>query len=91
MERSYGSVELVSWWVPLAFVGAGIAGIAIALSLTSGRDGTRSRPSGAVPHGGRRRSRYEEDNELRWNPAAFVAVLGLVALLLLIAIVVEAA
>jgi hypothetical protein len=91
MERSYGSVELVSWWVPLAFVGAGIAGIAIALSLTSGRDGTRSQPSRAVPDSGRRRSRYEEDNELRWNPAAFVAALGLVALVVLIAIVVEAA
>jgi hypothetical protein len=81
----------MSWWVPLAFVGAGIAGIVIALSLTAGRHGTRSQPTQAVPHGGRRRSRYEEDNELRWNPGAFVAALGLVGVIVLIAIIVEAA
>jgi len=27
----------MSWWVPLAFIAAGLAGVAIALSLTAGR------------------------------------------------------
>ena len=82
----------MSWWVPLAFIGAGIVGLAIALSLASGRQRSSSPPPQAVQqHGGRPRSRYEEDNELRWNPAAFVAALALIGLLVLIAVVVEAA
>ena len=82
----------MSWWVPLAFIGAGIVGVAIALSLSSGRQRASSQPPEAVPqHGGRRRSRYEEDNELRWNPAAFVAAIALIGLLVLVAVVAEAA
>jgi hypothetical protein len=82
----------MSWWVPLAFIGAGIVGIAIALSLASGRKRTAAHPQEAVSHhGGRRRSRYEEDNELRWNPGAFVAAIALVGAVVLIAILIEAA
>lgn len=80
----------MSWWVPFAFIGAALAGLAIALSLTAGRP--RSDPAAAEPvhgHGGRRKSRYRQDNDLVWNPGAFVTAIGLVGLLVLIAVLIE--
>jgi hypothetical protein len=81
----------VSWWVPFAFVGAAIVGIVIAFSLTAGR----SRPGATVDellpeaHGARRKSRYEQDNELVWNKGAFFALAALIGLLVLIAVLTE--
>jgi hypothetical protein len=80
----------MSWWVPFAFVGAAIVGVVIALSLTAGRPRGRAAAEEVLPeHGGRPRSRYEEDNALVWNPGAFVAAAGLVGLLVLIAVLIE--
>ena len=82
----------MSWWVPFAFVAAGLAGVAIALSLTAGRP--RSDPAAeadAHGHGGRRKSRYRQDNDLVWNPGAFVAAAGLIGVVVLIGVLMEVA
>jgi hypothetical protein len=80
--------------MPLAFVAAGLAGIGIALSLTAGRP--RSDPAAepvvdAHGHGGRRKSRYRQDNELVWNPGAFIAAAAIVGLFVLIGVLMEVA
>jgi hypothetical protein len=80
----------MSWWVPFAFIGAAILGILIAYSLTAGRSRAGAEEQLVEPHSGRKRSRYEEDNELVWNPSAFVAAAGLIGLLVLIAVLIEA-
>jgi hypothetical protein len=80
----------VSWWVPLAFVAAGLAGLLIAWSLTAGRP--RSDPA-AQPvhgHGAPRKSRYRQDNDLVWNPVAFITAFGLIGVLVLIAVLMKA-
>lgn len=80
----------MSWWVPLAFVGAALAGLLIAWSLTAGRP--RSDPA-AQPvhgHGAPPKSRYHQDNDLVWNPGAFVTAVGLIGVLVLIAVLIEA-
>jgi hydrogenase/urease accessory protein HupE len=80
----------MSWWVPFAFVGAAIVGLVIALSLTAGRPRGPAAAEEVLPEdGGRLKSRYEEDNALVWNPAAFVAAAALVGLLVLVAILIE--
>jgi hypothetical protein len=80
----------VSWWVPFAFIGAAVVGIVIAYSLTAGRPRTSAPLPEALPeHGGRRKSRYEQDNDVPWNPAAFVAVIGAVAILVGIGVLIE--
>ena len=79
----------MSWWVPLAFIGAAILGILIAYSLTAGRTGAGAAEQLVEPHRGRRKSRYEEDNQLVWNPAAFLAAAGLIGALVLIAVLIE--
>lgn len=81
----------MSWWVPFAFVGAALIGVIIALSLTAGRPRGRAATTEVLPQhgGGRTKSRYAEDNELVWNPGAFVAAVGLVGLLVLIAVLIE--
>ena len=81
----------MSWWVPLAFVGAALAGLLIAWSLTAGRP--RSDPAAqsvAHGHGAPRKSRYRQDNDLVWNPSAFVTAVGLIGVLVLIAVLIEA-
>jgi hypothetical protein len=79
----------MSWWVPLAFVAAAIVGIAIAFSLTAGRPPASSAASEAYDPHRRRKSRYEQDNQLVWNPGAFLAAAALVGALVLIAVLVE--
>jgi hydrogenase/urease accessory protein HupE len=80
----------MSWWIPFAFIGAAIVGIVIAYSLTAGRPRPSDpTPEAFTPHD-RQRSRYQQDNELVWNPAAFVALAGLVGVLILIAVLIEA-
>jgi hydrogenase/urease accessory protein HupE len=79
----------MSWWVPFAFVGAAVVGIVIAYSLTSGRPRASEPAPEALPHHGRRKSRYEQDNELVWNPGAFVAAITLVGLLVLLGVLIE--
>jgi len=79
----------MSWWVPFAFIGAAILGILIAYSLTAGRPGAGAAEQFVEPHRGRRRSRYEEDNQLVWNPAAFLGAAGLIGALVLIAVLIE--
>jgi hypothetical protein len=81
----------VSWWVPLAFVAAGLVGVAIALSLTAGRPRTETPAEPSDVHGGSRKSRYREDNDLVWNPGAFVAAAGLVGVVVLIGVLMEVA
>lgn len=79
----------MSWWVPLAFVSAALAGLLIAWSLTAGRP--RSDPA-AEPvhgHGAPRKSRYRQDNDLVWNPGAFVTAVGLIGVLVLIAVLMK--
>jgi hypothetical protein len=75
--------------MPLALIAAGLVGLAIAFGLTAGRP--RSDPAAQpVPvHGVRHKSRYRQDNDLVWNPGAFVAVAGLVGLLVLIGVLIE--
>jgi hypothetical protein len=79
----------MSWWVPFAFIGAAIVGIVIAFSLTAGRPRASAADSEILPHHGRRKSRYERDNELVWDPGAFVAAAALVGVLVLMAILIE--
>ncbi|HSE82553.1 MAG TPA: hypothetical protein VLA87_12835 [Gaiellaceae bacterium] len=83
----------MSWWIPLAFVAAGLAGVAIALSLTAGRP--RSRPAAEAAdgpgHGSARKSRYRQDNDLVWNPGAFMAAAGLIGAVVLIGVLIEVA
>jgi hypothetical protein len=83
----------VSWWVPLAFVAAGLVGVAIALSLTAGRP--RSDPAAEAAdvhgHGRRQKSRYRQDNDLVWNPGAFVAAAALIGVVVLIGVLMEVA
>jgi hypothetical protein len=79
----------MSWWVPLAFVGAAVVGLVIALSLTAGRPRGQAAAGEVLPHGQRPKSRYEQDNELVWNPAAFVAAAALVGALVLVAILIK--
>jgi hypothetical protein len=81
----------VSWWVPLAFVAAGVVGVAIALSLTAGRPRTETPTEPSDAHGGSRKSRYRQDNDLVWNPGAFVAAAGLIGVVVLIGVLVEVA
>ena len=80
----------MSWWVPFAFVGAAVVGIVIAYSLTAGRPRASSPAPETLPHPGRRgKSRYAQDNELVWNPGAFVAAIALVGLLVLVGVLIE--
>jgi hypothetical protein len=79
----------VSWWVPLAFIGAAVVGLVIAFSLTAGRPRTPTPLPDVPEHEGRRKSRYEQDNDVPWNPAAFAALIGGVALLVGIGILIE--
>jgi hypothetical protein len=81
----------VSWWVPLAFVAAGLAGVAIALSLTAGRPRTETPAEASEGHGGPQKSRYRQDNDLVWNPGAFVAAAALVGAVVLIGVLMEVA
>lgn len=82
----------MSWWVPLAFVAAGLVGLAIALSLTAGRP--RSAPT-AEPADGHghvpRKSRYHQDNDLTWNPIAFVTAAAMIGVIVLIGVLIEVA
>ena len=83
----------MSWWVPLAFVAAGLAGVAIALSLTAGRprSGAAAEPADADGHGPPPKSRYRQDNDLVWNPAAFVTAAALLGAVVLIGVLMEVA
>ena len=76
--------------MPLAFVAAGLAGVAIALSLTAGRprSGT-AEPAHADGHGPPRKSRYRQDNDLVWNPGAFLAAAALIGAVVLIGVLIE--
>ncbi len=76
--------------MPLAFVAAGLAGVAIALSLTAGRprSGT-AEPADAHGHGPPRKSRYRQDNDLVWNPGAFLAAAALIGAVVLIGVLIE--
>jgi hypothetical protein len=64
--------------MPLALIAAGLAGLAI---------DPAAQP--APVHGARRKSRYRQDNDLVWNPGAFVAAAGLIGFLVLIAVLIE--
>jgi hypothetical protein len=77
--------------MPLAFVAAGLAGVAIALSLTAGRPrtGPAAEPADAHGHGPPRKSRYRQDNDLVWNPAAFMAAAALIGAVVLIGVLIE--
>jgi hypothetical protein len=79
--------------MPLAFVAAGLAGVAIALSLTAGRprSGPAAEPAEADGHGGPRKSRYRQDNDLVWNPSAFLAAAALIGAVVLIGVLIEVA
>ena len=83
----------MSWWVPLAFVAAGLAGVAIALSLTAGRprSDAAAEVADAQGHGRPRKSRYRQDNDLVWNPGAFVAAAALIGAVVLIGVLIEVA
>ena len=83
----------MSWWVPLAFLAAGLAGVGIALSLTAGRPrhDPAAQVGGGDAHGVRRKSRYRQDNDLVWNPSAFVAAGALVGVVVLIGVLIEVA
>jgi hypothetical protein len=81
----------MNWWVPLAFVGAGLAGVLIAWSLTAGRPRSDAAAQPVHGHDAPRKSRYRQDNDLVWNPGAFLTVLLLVGVLVLIAVLIEVA
>lgn len=75
--------------MPLAFAAAALTGVAIALSLTAGRprSGPATEPSDG--HGTSRKSRYRQDNDLVWNPAAFLTAACLIGAVVLIGVLIE--
>ena len=77
--------------MPLAFVAAALAGVAIALSLTAGRprSGPATEPSDGHGDGAPRKSRYRQDNDLVWNPAAFLTAACLIGSVVLIGVLIE--
>ena len=77
--------------MPLALIAAGLVGLAIAFGLTAGRPRSDPAAQPAPVHGARRKSRYRQDNDLVWNPSAFVAAFGLIGLLVLIGVLIEVA
>ena len=80
----------MSWWVPFAFVGAAVVGLAIAYSLTAGRPRGEAAATELLPHeAGRRKSRYEQDNDILWNAGAFVWLVVVFAVIVLVAILIE--
>jgi hypothetical protein len=81
----------MSWWVPFAFAGAALAGVLIAWSLTAGRPRSDAAPEPVHGHGAPRKSRYRQDNDLVWNPSAFITAFLLVGVLVVIAILIEVA
>jgi hypothetical protein len=83
----------MNWWIPLAFIAAGLVGVAIALSLTAGRPRSdpAAEPADAHGHGGPRKSRYRQDNDLVWNPAAFLTAALLVGTVVAIGVLIEVA
>jgi hypothetical protein len=81
----------MSWWVPFAFAGAALAGLLIAWSLTAGRPRSDTAAQPVEGHGPPRKSRYRQDNDLVWNPGAFVTAVLLIGLLVLIAVLMEVA
>jgi len=46
-------------------------------------------PADAHGHGAPRKSRYRQDNDLVWNPAAFLAAAALVGAVVLIGVLIE--
>ena len=65
----------MSWWVPLAFVAAGLCGRGHRAEPHGGPAALRARPPKPPTghgHGAPRKSRYRQDNDLVWNPGAFV-------------------
>jgi hypothetical protein len=81
----------MSWWVPFAFAGAALAGLLIAWSLTAGRPRSDTAAEPAPGHGAPRKSRYRQDNDLVWNPSAFVTAVLLIGVLVVIAVLMEVA
>jgi hypothetical protein len=79
----------VSWWIPFAFVGAALAGLLIAWSLTAGRPRSDPAAEAVHGHGAPQKSRYRQDNDLVWNPSAFVTAVGLIGVLVLIAVLIK--
>jgi hypothetical protein len=79
----------MNWWVPFAFAGAALAGLLIAWSLTAGRPRSDPAAQPADAHGAPRKSRYRQDNDLSWNPSAFITAIVLVGVLVLIAVLIE--
>ncbi len=79
----------MSWWMPLVFVAAGLVGIALAWSLTTGRPRSDPAAQPVSAHGREVKSRYRQDNDLVWNPGAFLAAAALVGMLVLIAVLIE--
>lgn len=77
--------------MPLAFAAAALTGVAIALSLTAGRprSGPATEPSDGHGHGTSRKSRYRQDNDLVWNPAAFLTAACLIGAVVLIGVLIE--
>ena len=81
----------MSWWVPFAFAGAALTGLLIAWSLTAGRPRSDTAPEPVPGHGASRKSRYRQDNDLVWNPSAFVTAIMLIGVLVVIAVLIEVA
>ena len=79
----------MSWWMPLVFVAAGLVGIALAWSLTAGRPRPDPAEHPVPAHGREAKSRYRQDNDLVWNPGAFLWAAVLVGSLVLIAVLIE--
>ena len=79
--------------MPLAFAAAALVGVAIALSLLAGRSGSdaTAEPADAHGHGAPRKSRYRQDNDVVWNPGAFLTAAALIGAVLLIAVLIEVA
>ncbi|HEU4449726.1 MAG TPA: hypothetical protein VFR63_07070 [Gaiellaceae bacterium] len=75
--------------MPLAFVAAALAGLAFAWALTAGRPRADPSAQPAAVHGRRVKSRYRQDNDLVWNPGAFLAAVLLVGILVLVAVLIE--
>jgi hypothetical protein len=65
--------------------------VAIALSLTAGRprSGAAAEAADGQGHGAPRKSRYRQDNDLVWNPGAFVAAAALIGAVILIGVLIE--
>ena len=74
----------VAWWAPLAIIGGALVGVGVGYLLLAFTETSRSRRS-ATPEQ-LRYGRTDKTNYPSWNPLAFLAIGGVIALIVGLAV-----